>query len=386
MYFHNCKEAKVKRANGTMTKMNQSPLVRRHVFSLLSTVIRILLITTALVHAAAAVSSNDLEGKEYWSSRVLEDGELKELVPDTTIKLRFPSRSTIGVDAGCTDMVGDYSIANEEQQDELEEEEEGDVKVLNVVGLSTTDTGCDLELDAQDMFVAQFLESSPRIDLKEDEDNSGHKILQLISDSVVMEFRDREAADTNKYPFVDTLWHVTGFFDKTTTSTMQVFQHGWIRFDSLGQFAYFDGCTDDQDTTGTYTVTSEQDKTISFDTFDEVLCKKTGILAEYSTSFYELFDTGTATYKIDGSALWLENSNGKGATFRADGASNDNSASSNGSQNEDPDKQAGEDGDGTSSSSSDDTTSGLKGSNTLSGSFEQKTLTMFIALGSALIW
>lgn len=42
------------------------------------------------------------------------------------------------------------------------------------------------------------------------------------------------------------------------------------------------------------------------------------MVLDYSTQFYKLFETGTATYEIVGPNLRMENSNGDGVTFRTE--------------------------------------------------------------------
>ena len=129
-----------------------------------------------------------LDGRQFWSVSVLEDGVERSLVEGTRISLRFDN-GNIGASAGCNSMGGPYQVDDNQQ--------------LTATEMAITEMGCDPERHAQDEFVAAILTAHPRLTISGDH-------LTLATDTVTIEFLDTDVADPDR-PLIGTHWTVTGF-------------------------------------------------------------------------------------------------------------------------------------------------------------------------------
>jgi heat shock protein HslJ len=98
--------------------------------------------------AKSELSTSALAGQTFVSADV--DGE--QLVEDTRITLTFTA-DTLSADAGCNTMHGSYTI---------------DDDVLKVDAMVQTLMSCGPTLDAQDQWVAAFLQAGPTATLVHD--------------------------------------------------------------------------------------------------------------------------------------------------------------------------------------------------------------------------
>ena len=121
-------------------------------------------------------SGLSLDGRQFWSVSVLENGVERPLVEGTRISLRF-NNGNIAASAGCNSMGGPYQIDDNQQ--------------LTVTEMATTEIGCDPESHAQDEFVAAVLIVQPQLTLNGD-------YLTLATDTVRIEFLDTEVADPDR--------------------------------------------------------------------------------------------------------------------------------------------------------------------------------------------
>ena len=233
-------------------------------------------------------SGLSLDGRQFWSVSVLENGVERPLVEGTRISLRF-NNGNIAASAGCNSMGGPYQIDDNQQ--------------LTVTEMATTEIGCDPESHAQDEFVAAVLIVQPQLTLNGD-------YLTLATDTVRIEFLDTEVADPDR-PIFQTHWVVTGFIQGEMAISMNVdpAQEGWIKFSEDSQLTGFDGCVD-------FSAPVEvSDGEIQFGEVTSADCEEP---SSYSEAFAALFDTDNAVFSIDGPRLTLLNSDGNGVTFRAD--------------------------------------------------------------------
>lgn len=243
-------------------------------------------------------SAQSLDGRQFWSVSVLENGAERPLVEGTRISVGF-NNGNLRASAGCNSMGGPYQVDDNQQ--------------LTVTEMATTEIGCDPERHAQDEFVAATLTAQPQLTLSGD-------YLILATDTVRIEFLDREVADPDR-PIMGTHWTVTGFIQGETATAMNVdpTQVGWIEFGEDSQLTGFDGCVDftapvevsDGSTGGPV----EGDGEIQFGELTSEDCEES---SSYSEAFAALFETDNAVFSIDGPRLTLLNSQGNGVTFRAD--------------------------------------------------------------------
>lgn len=229
-----------------------------------------------------------LDGRQFWSISVLENGVERPLVDDTRISVRF-NNGNISASAGCNSMGGPYQVDNDGQ--------------LTVREMASTEIGCDPERHAQDEFVAAVLTARPQLTL------NGHD-LTLATDTVRIQLLDTEVADPDR-PILQTRWVVTGFIQGEMAMAMNVEpgREGWIEFSEDSQLTGFDGCVD---FSAPATLSEGEIQ------FGEVTSEDCAEPSLYSEAFNTLFETDKAAFSIDGPRLTLLNAQDNGVTFRAD--------------------------------------------------------------------
>lgn len=239
-----------------------------------------------------------LDGREFWSVDVTENGATRLLVDGTRITLRF-SGDSVGASAGCNSMGGQFTL---------------DGGMLVVDGMGSTEMGCDPARHAQDEFVATVLTQRPAMTLDGDS-------LILATETVTIELLDREVANPDR-PILGTSWVVTGFIDGQSASSYAVETAGWFVFTDESTMNGYDGCNafgrnvevSDGSTGGPISGDAEfQFGSITGE--EEELC--TDLTASYVAAYRALFDTGDATAKIEGDNLTIVNGNGVGITAKA---------------------------------------------------------------------
>lgn len=239
-----------------------------------------------------------LDGRQFWSISVLENGVERPLVDDTRISVQF-NNGNISASAGCNSMGGPYQVDNDGQ--------------LTVREMASTEIGCDPERHAQDEFVAAVLTARPQLTL------NGHD-LTLATDTVRIQLLDTEVADPDR-PILQTRWVVTGFIqgEMAIATNVEPGREGWIEFSEDSQLTGFDGCVNfsasaevsDGSTGGPV----EGDGEIQFGEVTSADCQEP---SSYRGAFNMLFETDNAAFSIDGPRLTLLNSQENGVTFRAD--------------------------------------------------------------------
>ena len=267
---------------------------------------RLLMSVVGLGFAAAACGDadttvtsgtpDDLDDRSFWSVSITEDGAPRDLVAGTRIQLTFRA-TELGASAGCNSIGGPFTI-------------DGTTLVAESFGM--TEMGCDPERHAQDDFVAGFLSSRPTITLDGDR-------LVLTSDSVTIEFLDREVADPDR-SVTGTRWTITGFIQGHVAMAMAVPEDGWIEIvdstmrgdDGCGGFTaaveYSDGSTGGP---------VGGDGEIQFGPRDPAAPTADCPSQAYTDAFNEFFATGDATIELRGPNMTLLNRDGNGVTFRA---------------------------------------------------------------------
>jgi heat shock protein HslJ len=143
-----------------------------------------LAVVAVLLSGCAAVTEPSLDGTEWLSTAVTEDGADRPLVDGTRIRLSFTD-GQLGASAGCNTMGGEYRI---------------DAGRLVFEGGGMTEMGCDEERHAQDDWLLGFLGSQPAAVWEGDK-------LTLTSGAVVIALQDAEVAEPD-LPLTDTTWTV----------------------------------------------------------------------------------------------------------------------------------------------------------------------------------
>ncbi len=138
----------------------------------------------------------DLDGRTFLSTELREDGEVRDLVPGTRIRIAFTDGS-ISISGSCNIAGGAYRI---------------DDGVLVADALAMTEMACDDPRMAQDDFVVEFIGDRPTIALDGDE-------LTLTTETMELAMLDREVADPDR-PLVGTQWVATSIIDGATASSL----------------------------------------------------------------------------------------------------------------------------------------------------------------------
>ncbi len=165
------------------------------------------------------VAPHALDGRSFVSTRVLERGLERPLVPGTRIELSF-SQGRVSARAGCNLMGAPYRLQGGR---------------LRLVGdVSMTEMGCDPERHEQDAWLSAFLGSSPRVRLE------GTR-LTLAAEGTVIELVDLEVAEPD-LPLQGTRWRLGTIVDGEVAATVPGGLRAWLRFPDERTVEVFTGC------------------------------------------------------------------------------------------------------------------------------------------------
>jgi len=227
-----------------------------------------------------------LDGRQFLSVSVKDDGADKPLFADTRISLTF-SDGRLGAQAGCNSMSGPYTL---------------DGQVLLVGNMATTEMGCQPDLMTQDQWLAGFLGSGPQLSLDGND-------LVLTSGTTVITLLDREVAQPDQ-PLVGPLWTLDSIITGDAVSSVPVGASGTIQFGADGRVQIFDGCNSGG---GSYAVDGD---VIQFDQIALSAMACDGTAAELEQAFVQVFDATSMTFVIDADSLTLQ-AGANGLIFRA---------------------------------------------------------------------
>ncbi len=138
----------------------------------------------------------DLDGRTFLSTELLVNGEVRELVPGTRVRIAFAADS-ISISGSCNTAGGAYRV------------EDG---VLITDALAMTEMACEEPRMAQDDLVVEFVGDRPAIALVDD-------TLTLTTETMVLTMLDREVADPDR-PLVGTKWIATTIIDGDAASSL----------------------------------------------------------------------------------------------------------------------------------------------------------------------
>ncbi len=157
-----------------------------------------LLLVVACGSRAASGGLNDLRGRTFLSTGVIENGQAKQLVAGTRIRLSFGEEGRrVAANAGCNHMGGEARVENGR---------------LAAEDLSMTAMGCDGGRSEQDEWLAKFLISAPTVGL------SGTELV-LANSTTEIRLLDRTVADPDR-PLTGTRWIVESIIDRDAASSI----------------------------------------------------------------------------------------------------------------------------------------------------------------------
>jgi heat shock protein HslJ len=183
--------------------------------------------------AAEPRSSGSLDGRSFLSTGVTENGEPRELEPDTRIRLSFTAGELTAA-AGCNTMGGEYRL---------------DDGVLVVSALRMTMIGCPDPLAKQDTWLSGLLESGPSVLIDGDE-------LTLTSRTTTIALLDRTVADPDR-SLVGPEWRVDSLISGDAVSSVPGEGRASLTFTEDGGVSVRTGCNTGRGryTTGPGTIT-----------------------------------------------------------------------------------------------------------------------------------
>ena len=229
----------------------------------------------------------------YVATSIVENGEPRALIAGTQLLLSFDG-DRISASAGCNQIGGSYSAT--------------DLGILEVTDLFMTEVGCDGPRHEQDEFVADFLVAGPAFTV------ISADAIRLSTPAVTIELID-EAVANPPLPLLGTNWEVSGFFDVSVASAVNVAEPATIQFLDDSTAVGFDGCADFTIEVDVQQGAAASEGTVQFaGTLDEPSadCDELSYVAEVSASI-----RGEATYLIDADRLTITAANGVGIEFRA---------------------------------------------------------------------
>jgi heat shock protein HslJ len=235
--------------------------------------------------ACAAASGPTLDGTEWLSTSVTEDGGDRPLVDGTQISLGFAD-GQLTASAGCNTMGGGYRV-------------DGDTLVFEGGGM--TEMGCDEERHAQDEWLAAFLGSQPAIALADDK-------LTLTSGATVVALLDREVAEPD-LPLTVTAWSLETIISGDAAMTTPEAAFATIAFTNDGRIDVDTGCNTGS---GHYEVTDGTMRVSELST-TEIGCRAAA--ADVEAAVLAVLNAGELQWAIDGPSLTLM-AGGDGLVFR----------------------------------------------------------------------
>src|SRR3954463_13389359 len=218
-----------------------------------------------------------LDGRTFVSVSVVRDGADFPLVPNSQLRLSFPTGQQLGASAGCNSISGNYAI---------------DANVLLVNQLGTTDMACPPPLMQQETWFTQLLSSRPTLAL--DGDN-----LTVTTGTTAVNMLDREVAEPDA-KLVGPKWTVTSIITGETGSSVPQGASAWLQFGADGRVTLNTGCNSGG---GSYTADAN---TITLEQVAMTAVGCTGAAAQLEQAVMTVLNAQTLDYSTDAQSLTLE--------------------------------------------------------------------------------
>ena len=225
--------------------------------------------------ACSVQSGSGLDGTEWLSTAVTEDGEDRPLVDGTQIRISF-NDGQLRASGGCNSMGGAYRV---------------DDGRLTFEGGGMTEMGCDDERHAQDDWLFGFLGSQPSIA------HDGDK-LTLTSGETVIALQDSEVAEPD-LPLEGTTWTVDSLISGDAVSSVPNGATATLVFTDDGRVEVDTGCNTGG---GPYEMT---DGTLRIGDVMTTLIGCDGAVAQLEMAVLAVLHAGEIDYAIDAGTLTL---------------------------------------------------------------------------------
>ena len=184
---------------------------------------RMLLLSAAAVLATGCLpgsAATALDGREFLSVALTQDGAEQPLVDGTRIRLRFVD-GNISVQAGCNTMGAGYEVRDGR---------------LFADGGAMTEMGCDAPRHAQDDRLFAFIGSRPAIQLDAER-------LVLTDGTTAIAFVDREVAEPDS-ALIGTSWKVDAIVSGDAVASVPGEVHSTLMFTADGRVGIWTGCNE----------------------------------------------------------------------------------------------------------------------------------------------
>jgi heat shock protein HslJ len=248
-----------------------------------------LLLVVACGSRAASGGMNDLRGRTFLSTGVTENGQPKQLVAGTRIRLSFGEEGRqIGVNAGCNHMGGEARVENGR---------------LVAGEMAMTAMGCDGGRNEQDDWLAKFITGKPSIT------SSGSELV-LANNTTEIRLLDRTFADPDR-PLIATRWVVQTIVDRDIASSIPQGAMAHLVVNADGTFTGNTGCNN---MGGTAAITNVALRFSGVFT-TKMACEPDRMRLEQAV--LGVLD-GDVSYEIEADLLRLRHSSGKGIDLRAE--------------------------------------------------------------------
>jgi heat shock protein HslJ len=219
-------------------------------------------------------------GKTYLSTSVTENGEPKQLAPNTRVRLQFTDDGRLVADAGCNSMQSKVST--------------DDGKLTLKGELASTAMGCPGPQQGQDSWLAKIISAKPTWKL------DGSK-LDVTAGSTTISLEDREIAQPDLA--VDgTRWTLNSVISGDAVANFAGSDKAWMTLNGE-RVTGSTGCNDFQGTVARSTGKL---------TFGELATTRRACPGQAATVEKALLNglKGEVSYKVDGSSLQLRSSTG----------------------------------------------------------------------------
>ncbi|HYN94979.1 MAG TPA: META domain-containing protein [Pilimelia sp.] len=246
------------------------------------------------VAAPTAAAADPSAEPQIWqrtfrSTAVFVNGESRELVAGTRIRIAFP-RGVVTAGAGCGDIVGSAALAADR---------------LVVAAMNLWFNGCaDRARQNQDYWLAAFLSQDPtwRFD--------GAELVLADADTEIrLTDRPTVAADA---ALLDTYWVIEAVVEGDRVTPVPAFPQPYVVLRGTGELAAYDGCNW---ISGTAAVAGES-VTLANVGSTKRLCANHSILL--GIKIMAALDDGTVTARLDGGRLELSRPGGPGLRLRSE--------------------------------------------------------------------
>ncbi|GAA1158451.1 META domain-containing protein [Ornithinicoccus hortensis] len=217
----------------------------------------------------------DLAGRSLVATGITEGGAAYELVDGTEVSLDFGD-GEVTARAGCNTMTGTFQVEGQ---------------TLAYTAGATTEMGCEQELQEQDEWLTDFLQSQPEVTVDGDQ-------VVLTSGDTEMTLMDRAVAHP-PLPVEGTTWTVESIISGDAVSSAPSGATATLTLDGEGNIAVSPGCNTGG---GDYELSGD---TLSLGPIRSTMMACEGAKMDLENAVLTVLDAGDLTVVVEGDVLTL---------------------------------------------------------------------------------